>query len=166
VVHELGARLKAKGMHLFVAAYTGIAPAPFGGPALPSLLNPSPSAQKQKRVKGLSRSQIEETKKKFKAESGMDNEHVGGIVTDEAVFIEAGLLGQADGTSRQCTGKDAAFGGTPMLLAGENMQKEPPNSQGGPWYRGLVGRATGGPFKIRTGIAEAKGTGLLAGMPL
>ena len=46
------------------------------------------------------------------------------------------------------------------------MQKEPPNSQVGPWYKGQVDRATSGLSRMRTGTAEAKGLNLLAGLPL
>ena len=53
-----------------------------------------------------------------------------------------------------------------MLLAGDNMQKEPPNAQGEPWFKGLVDRANGNPSKVRTETAEARGLDLLAGMPL
>jgi len=100
------------------------------------------------------------------AGSGKEIEHAGDIVTDEASFIEEGLPWHADGISRQCTGNDASFGGIPMLLAGDIMQKGPPNSQGGPRFKGLVDRATGDLSKTRTGTAEAKGLGLLADMPL
>ena len=61
---------------------------------------------------------------------------------------------------------DAPFGGIPVLLAGDNTQKEPPNSQGGPCFKGLVDRASGDLTKIRPETAEAKGLDLLAGMPL
>ena len=105
VVHELNARLKAKGLHLLVTAYTGVASAPFGGPTLLSLLNLCPSTQKRNVVRDLSQTQIQETKEKFKSESGMGMKDVGGIVIDEISFIEARLFGHADGILRQCTGK-------------------------------------------------------------
>jgi len=160
VVHELNARLKAKGLHLLVTAYTGVASAPFGGPTLLSLLNLCPSMQKRNVVRDLSQTQIQETKQKFKSESGMDIRDVGGIVIDEISFIEARLFGHADGILRQCTDNDAPFGGIPVLLAGGNMQKEPPNSQGGPWFKGLVDRASGDLTEIRPETAEAKGLDL------
>ena len=89
VVHELDARIKAMGMHLLVTAYTGVASAPFGGPTLLSLLNLSPTTQKRKEVRDLTQAQIQNVKDKFKSESGIDIEHVGGIVIDEISFVEA-----------------------------------------------------------------------------
>ena len=166
VVHELDAKLKDMGTNLLVTAYTGVASAPFGGPTLLALFNLSPSTMKHKRPKDLNRHQIEDTRKKFKEESGMDMDCVGSIVIDEISFVEAWVLGHVDSILRQCTGTDAPFGGIPMLLAGDNMQKEPPNSQGGPWYKCLVDRAIGDLSKFPTDTAQAKGLDLLADMPL
>jgi len=68
VVHEPNTRLKSQGLHLLVTAYTGTASAPFGGPTLLSLLNPSPSKQKRKVLRNLTQVQIQDTKGKFKSE--------------------------------------------------------------------------------------------------
>ena len=63
---------------------------------------------------------------------------------DEVSFIELRLFGHCDVRFRALTGvTQLAFGGVPLLLAGDNFQKPPPASKG--WYRELVeGACTNG----------------------
>ena len=111
-----------------------MAVAPFGWPTLVNMLSLGKYTKSVATPSLLTGSKLIEARMKFYEVAGMHVKDIGGIVIDEVSFIELRLFGHCDMRFRALTGvHHLAFGGIPLLLAGDNFQKPPPASKR--WYR-------------------------------
>ena len=85
---------------------------------------------------------------------------IAGIVIDEVFFNTTDVIGHADYAFRALTGNhDVAFGGTPVLLAGDAKQKEPPTGEAA--YKTLVRSAIDPTLRAKQQLASTAGLEIL-----
>ena len=139
LIHQLEVSMKeANYGFLVITAYTGVAAAPFGGPTLLSLLGLNIQTKFKSHAQPMDQMKREALLQKFFVESGISIENVGGIVIDESSFVETRILGHTDKRFRILLGNlGLVLGGMPLLLCGDNFQKEPPAAIS-VWYKDMV----------------------------
>jgi hypothetical protein len=165
LIHMLMTQMKIhKCGHLLVTAYTGVAAAPFGGPTLLRLLGFGIRTKDHSFVKQLNPQEVTKLKITFEEECGVSIKEIGGIVIDEVSFNQLSLFGHIDGRLRQLLGQPTLpCGGIPLLLCGDNHQKQPPGAKM-TWYQELVQHSLNpgnGPYKYGPTTARAVGHRLL-----
>ena len=161
MVHALQKQMDAKGLgHLLISAYTGVAAAPFGGPTLLKLLSLNIHYNNSKYVRyAAGQQKLKENREKFRKECGFSIEELGGVCIDEVSFNSTSLFGQLDASFRELLDEpDAVCGGLPIILMGDNFQKDPVGAP--PWYRVLVESALGKCEELGDGPSSAIGRGV------
>ena len=159
--------------HLVITAYTGVASEPFGGPTILSMLSirvfvertqgsqkESTTGRSFERPETIGVQALERKRRRFTELTGIKIDDIAGIVIDEVFFNTTDVIGHADYAFRALTGNhDVAFGGIPVLLAGDAKQKQPPTGEAA--YKTLVRSAIDPTLRAKQQLASTAGLEIL-----
>ena len=138
LIHHINKVMREHNLgHLLTTAYTGVAAAPFAGPTLMKLMGLFVLGLTKLNSKPMTAARLANALEKFQKLVGYHVGELGGLVIDEVSFVTCRLLGMISKFFfSQLLNCDLPFGGIPVMLAGDNFQKEPPSDT--PFYQTMA----------------------------